>query len=106
VISIGLSIWDMGYRYGIWDIDMVIYHTDMVILDIDMEYGLIMCEMKVSIRSSSISIWDILLLCLPGATRRTRGAPRGGRMSRRTACAPPAPRGLHTSTSQLNLSRV
>ena len=38
-ISIGLSIWNMLYRYGIWCIDMVIYHIDMVILDIDMEYG-------------------------------------------------------------------
>jgi len=36
VISIGISIWNMGYRYGTWCIDMVIYHIDMVILDIDM----------------------------------------------------------------------
>jgi hypothetical protein len=35
-ISIGISIWDMGYRFGIRCIDMVIYHIDMVILDIDM----------------------------------------------------------------------
>ena len=35
-ISIGMSIWDMCYRYGIWYIDMVDYHIDMVILDIDM----------------------------------------------------------------------
>jgi len=35
-ISIGLSIWDMGFRYGIRCIDIVIYHIDMVILDIDM----------------------------------------------------------------------
>jgi len=41
---------------------MVIYHIDMVILDIDMGYGLMMWEMMASIRSSSISIWDILSL--------------------------------------------
>ena len=61
-ISIGISIWDMGYRHGIWYIDMVIYHIDMVILDIDMGYGLMIWEMIVSIRSSSVSIWDILSL--------------------------------------------
>ena len=44
---------------------MVIYHIDMVILDIDMGYGLMIWEMKVSIRSSSVSMWDILSLC-PG----------------------------------------
>jgi len=64
-ISIGISIWNVIYRYGIGYIDtMVIYHIDMVILDIDMEYGLTIWEMTVSIRSSSISIWDILSLCL------------------------------------------
>ena len=35
-ISIGISIWDMVYRYEIWVIDMEIYHIDMVILHIDM----------------------------------------------------------------------
>ena len=35
-ISIGISIWDMCYRYGIQCINMVIHHIDMVILDIDM----------------------------------------------------------------------
>jgi len=65
-ISIGISIWDMGYRCGIWVTDMVIYHIDMVILDIDMGYGLSIWEMTVSIWSSSISIWDILTLCLLG----------------------------------------
>ena len=29
-MSIGISIWDMGYRCRIWYIDMVIYHIDMV----------------------------------------------------------------------------
>jgi hypothetical protein len=53
----------MGYRYGIWCIDVVIYHIDMVILDIDMGYGLMIWEMTVSIWSSPISIWDILSLC-------------------------------------------
>ena len=37
-ISIMVSIWNMGYRYGIWYIDMVTHHIDMVILDIDMGY--------------------------------------------------------------------
>ena len=45
---------------------MIIYHIDMVIPDIDMEYelALMIWEMSVSIWSSSISIWDILSLCL------------------------------------------
>ena len=71
---IGVSIWVIGvgyrtsmrcrygYRYGISDIDIVIHHIDMVILDIDMGYGLMIWEMSVSILSSWISIWDILSL--------------------------------------------
>ena len=43
---------------------MVIHPIDMVILDIDMGYGLMIWEMTVSIWSSSVSIWDILLLYL------------------------------------------
>ena len=43
---------------------MVIYHIDMVILDIDMGYGLTIWEMTISIWSSPISIWDILSLCM------------------------------------------
>jgi len=50
----------MGYRFGIRYIDMVICHIEIFILDIDMGYGLMIWEMTVSIRSSSISIWDIL----------------------------------------------
>jgi len=61
----GLSIWDMGYRYGIWYIDMVIFHIDMAILDVDRRHGLMIWEMTVSIRSSAISIWDILSLWAP-----------------------------------------
>jgi len=34
-----------------------------VTVDIDMGYGLMIWEMTVSIRSSPISIWDILSLC-------------------------------------------
>jgi hypothetical protein len=41
---------------------MVIYHIDMVILDVDMGYGLMVCEMIVSIWSSSTSTWDALSL--------------------------------------------
>jgi hypothetical protein len=44
-ISIGISIWDMGYRYGIRGVDIVIYHIDIVILDIDMGYGLMIWVM-------------------------------------------------------------
>ena len=43
-ISIRISIWDMGYRFGIRYIIMVIYHIDMVILDIDMGHGLMIWE--------------------------------------------------------------
>jgi hypothetical protein len=68
------------YRHGIWHIDLrygilclvylcdvylyVIYHIDMVILDVDMGYGLLVMvwEMTVSIRSSSVLTWDILSL--------------------------------------------
>jgi hypothetical protein len=72
-ISIGLSIWDMGYRIETLYIDMVIRHIDMVILDIDMGYGLMM---TVWTWSSSISTWDILSLCrqaLPAALVRNGG---------------------------------
>ena len=48
-ISIGISIWDMCCRFGIRCIDMVIYHNVMVILDVDMGYGLMIWEMTVSI---------------------------------------------------------
>ena len=34
-ISIGISIWNMCYRFGIWYVDMVIYNIDMVISHID-----------------------------------------------------------------------
>jgi len=56
-VGYGLSMWDMGYRLGIRDIDIVIYHIDMVIQDIDAGYGLMIWEM-------TVSIWDILSLCL------------------------------------------
>ena len=55
-ISIEISIWDMGYRYGIWYIDMDIHHMDMVILDIEKGFGISIWEMTVSIWSSTISI--------------------------------------------------
>jgi hypothetical protein len=63
-ISIGLSIWNMGYRFGIRYIDMVIYHIGMVILDIDRGYGLMIWEMTVLIWSSWRSTWDISSFCL------------------------------------------
>jgi len=55
--------------YGI--IDMVIIF-DIVILEIDMGYQLMIWEMIVSIRSSSISIWEILSLWERVARRRRR----------------------------------
>jgi len=71
----GISIWDMCYRYGIWYIDIVIYHIDMVILDVDMGYGLMIWEMTVSIRLSPISI----LVTLAGTQniRAARPSPGG-----------------------------
>jgi hypothetical protein len=48
-------------RRSIWEI---VTDIDTVILDTDMGYGLMIWEMTVSIRSSSVSIWDILSLCL------------------------------------------
>jgi hypothetical protein len=55
-ISIWTSIWDMCCRYGIWCIDVVIYPIDMVILDIDMGYGLMIWQRRVSIWSSWRSV--------------------------------------------------
>jgi hypothetical protein len=46
---VGDILWNMGYRYGIRYIDMVIHHIDTVIRDIDMEYGLMIWEMRASI---------------------------------------------------------
>ena len=57
--------WDIDVDYGlsilhvIWQIDMVFYHIHMVILDINMGYGLMISETKVSIWSSWISIWNM-----------------------------------------------
>jgi hypothetical protein len=52
----------MGYRFGKRYTDLAIHHIDMVILEIDMGYGLMIWEMTVSIWSSPISIWDIFTL--------------------------------------------
>jgi hypothetical protein len=67
----GISIWyltyrhgHLAYRYGIWANDMGHDSIDTVITHIGMEYGLMIWEMTVSIRSSLTSIWDILSLCL------------------------------------------
>jgi len=80
----GICVIDMGY--GIWYIDMVIYHSDIVILDIKIGCGLMMWEMTVSIWSSPISMWDILSLSttLPGAVRGV-----GLRVSVRREVRPP-----------------
>jgi hypothetical protein len=47
----------MDSRFRIQYIDMIIYHIDVVILDNDMGYGLMILEM-------TVSMWDILLLCI------------------------------------------
>jgi hypothetical protein len=53
---------------------MIIYHIDMVILDIDMGYGLMIWEMTVSIWSSWRSMWDNFSLWLaPQLVRPCRG---------------------------------
>jgi len=61
----------MGYRFGIQYIDKVIYHVDMVVLDIDTGIGLMIWEMK-------IAIWDILSLCLGQRRRVGSGYRRSG----------------------------
>jgi len=66
----------MGYECEIWYIDMIIYHIDMVILDVDKGYGLMIWEMTVSIRSSPISIWNILSLCSRPYPTEGTGLPR------------------------------
>ena len=48
---------------------MDIYHIDMVILDIDVGYGLMIWGMTVSIWLSWISIWDMLSLWRPALAR-------------------------------------
>jgi len=57
---------------------MVIHHIDMVILHIDMVYGLMMREMTVSMRSFSISICDILSLCLQSVVLQRLGVEQVG----------------------------
>ena len=53
-ISMGILIWNTVYRYGKWDIDIVIYHIGMVMLDISMEYWLMIWEMTLLMWSSPI----------------------------------------------------
>ena len=45
-----ISIWVMGYRYGIWDIDMGDDRIDTVILDIDVEYLVTLTSKETSFR--------------------------------------------------------
>ena len=79
--------------------------TDMVILDIDMGNWRMIWEMTVSIWSSPISIWDILSIW---ALARGTGCDlrRGAGAVALVGVAEEAVGGgLHSSTSQLNLSR-
>ena len=85
----GLAIRDMVYRYGYLP-------SEMVILDINMGYALMIWEMTISIWSSWISIWNILSPCRRAGVGGKGDGSRGGR---------PATKGLHSFTSQLNLSR-
>ena len=54
----------MGYRYGIWDVDIDI-DMGYGIWDIDMGYGISIWSYTISMWSSWISIWDILSLWWP-----------------------------------------
>jgi hypothetical protein len=49
------------------------YHIDMVILDVDTGFGLMIWEMTVWIWSSPILMWDILSLCLEGRGQGAEG---------------------------------
>ena len=87
-----MSIWDMGHRFGIRCIDMVIYHIDMVILDIDMgDEADDMADDSIDTVISHIDMGYLVTLC----TTLFGGAGDG-----------PAGRGVHSPTSQLNLSRL
>jgi len=67
-ISIGVSKWDMCYRFGIRCINMVIYHIDMVIRDIDM--GDEATDMGDDIIDMVISHIDMgYLVTVPGRSR-------------------------------------
>ena len=68
-------MWDTGYRYGLYLMDVVIHHIDVVTLDIDMGYGLMIWEMTVSIWSSLISIWETLSLWYPATPAPSTRAP-------------------------------
>jgi hypothetical protein len=58
---------------------MVIYHIDMVIVDIDMGYGLMIWEMTVSLRSiSHIDMGYLITLELKGALPSAGARGRGG----------------------------
>jgi hypothetical protein len=73
-----LSMWDMGYDISIW-----IHHTDIVILDIDTGYGLMIWEMTVSMWSSPISIWDTLSLwSVPLPSKGSSTVPLSARQGR------------------------
>jgi len=104
-ISIGMSIWVTGYRFGIPYIDMVIYRIDMVILDIDMGYRLMIWEMTVTIRSSSISIWDILSLRVCERPHLgLLGVVHGQHVVLLVQLELPVLRGLHSSIFRLNVN--
>ena len=70
---------------------MFIYHIDMVILDIDVGYGLMIWEMTVSIWEMTTSIWDILSLCLELILQRPDAQQRAAqlRVRRRTGAYTP-----------------
>jgi len=57
----------MSYRHEIWYIDMVINHIDVVILDIDIGYGIMIWEMVIS----HIDMGYLVTLVLRTSSRTT-----------------------------------
>ena len=62
---------------------MFIYHIDVVILDMDMGYGLMIWPMPVSI------VWDSLSLCLAQPAEQRRQGVRGGGGGHQPPLPPP-----------------
>jgi hypothetical protein len=52
-----------GISNGTWDIDMVICHIDMVILDIDMGYGLMIRAIDMVILHVDIAVARYVMGC-------------------------------------------
>jgi len=68
----------MYYRFGIRFIDMVIYRIDLVILDIDVGYGLMIWEMALALCEQTVRA------ALPAGSRRRAPSPLSAPSSRST----------------------